>query len=370
MEVSVKSLRNGANRGFLVPEAAQPGTLRLWPWTKCEKDDEPGTRGYIRYGRESKMEIPVSTFQELPSEELMFMNHCCAGSGRNLFFLLATALVAAALLAVTPARAGQATTPANADNASAAAPQAASPQPVDSDEQRIQDLIIANHIIADQGVVDGFGHISVRSFSNPSHFFLSRSKAPALVTREDIMEFDENSEPVDAHGRKPYLERFIHGEIYRARPDVQCVVHSHSPGVIPFGATSVPLRPIMHMAGFLSQTTPVFEIRDFAGDDNGILVSNRMLGAALAKTLGDSPVVLMRGHGDAVVGPSIKITVFRAVYTQVDAQIESEALKLGQPVFLNAMEAANVDKANRQQVGRAWDIWAAHAAASDGGTKK
>ena len=300
----------------------------------------------------------------------MFRNHCCAGSGRHLLVLLATALVAAALLAATPAWTGQATYSPKADNASAAAPQAASPQPVDSDEQRIQDLIIANHIIADQGVVDGFGHISVRSFSNPSHFFLSRSKAPALITREDIMEFDENSEPVDAHGRKPYLERFIHGEIYRARPDVQSVVHSHSPAVIPFGATNVPLRPIMHMAGFLSQTTPVFEIRDFAGDDDGILVSNRMLGAALAKTLGDSPVVLMRGHGDAVVGPSIRIAVFRAIYTQVDAQIESEALKLGQPVFLNAKEAANVDESNRQQVGRAWDIWAAHAAASDGDAKK
>ncbi len=287
----------------------------------------------------------------------MFKNHSCVRPARHL--LLSLAIVLAALLAVIPAAAAQAAPAPKTEAAPTAAPQTASP--ADSDEQRIQDLVIANHIIADQGVVDGFGHISVRSFSNPTHFFLSRSKAPALVTREDIMEFDENSEPVDARGRKPYLERFIHGEIYRARPDAQAVVHSHSPAVIPFGATTVPLRPIMHMAGFLPQATPVFEIRSVAGDDNGILITNRLLGAALAKSLADSPVVLMRGHGSAVVGTTIRIAVFRAVYTQTNAQIESEALKLGQPVFLNSMEAAKVDTANRGNVNRAWDIWAEHA---------
>jgi len=293
----------------------------------------------------------------------MFKNHCCAG--RHMPVLLVSVLVAVALLTVTPALAAQAT-PQKAV-AAAAAPQAAAVKPADSDEQRIQELILANHIIADLGVVDGFGHVSVRSFSNPSHYFLAKSKAPALITREDIMEFDENSEPVDAQGRTPYLERFIHGEIYRVRPDVQSVVHSHSPAVIPFGVTTVALRPIMHMAGFLPQTTPVFEIRNAAGDDNGILVSDRMLGAALAKSLGDAPVALMRGHGSAVVGPSIRVAVFRAVYTQVNAQIEAEALKLGPPVFLNAMEAAKVDTANRGNVNRAWDIWASHAS---GGAKK
>ena len=289
----------------------------------------------------------------------MLKNHCCAGPIRHALLLMSAILAAAALFAATPAMAAQAAPLPKAEFTAAALPQAVAL--ADTDEQRIQDLIIANHIIADQGVVDGFGHISVRSIKNPSHFFLSKSKAPALITREDIMEFDENSEPVDARGRKPYLERFIHGEIYRARPDVQSVVHSHSPAVIPFGVTTVPLRPIMHMAGFLAQTTPVFEIRNVAGDDNGILIENRLLGAALARSLGDSSVVLMRGHGSAVVGPSIKDAVFRAVYTQVNAQIEAEALKLGPPVFLNSMEAAKVDAANRSNVTRAWDIWAERA---------
>jgi len=266
---------------------------------------------------------------------------CSTSPGLRMHALLTVMLVAAALVTATPILAEQ--------------------QPADPDEKNIQELVTANHIAADQGVVDGFGHISVRSIRNPSHFFLSKSKAPALVTRDDIMEFDENSEPVDARGRTPYLERYIHGEIYRARPDVQAIVHSHSPAVIPFGATSVPLRPIMHMAGFLPQTTPVFEIRSAAGDDNGILVENRQLGAALARSLGSSPVVLMRGHGSAVVGPTIRVAVFRAVYTQLNAQIELEALKLGQPVFLNSMEAVKVGAALQGLVNRAWEIWAAHA---------
>ena len=291
----------------------------------------------------------------------MFRKYGCPGLGRRALVLLSISLfIAASVLAM----AAQATAPAKAGSTSVVAPQTGSLPSADSDEKRIQELVTGNHIIADQGVVDGFGHMSVRSLKNPSHFYLSQSKAPALVTREDIMEFDENSEPVDARGRTPYVERYIHGEIYRARPDVQAIVHSHSPAVIPFGATNVPLRPIMHMAGFLPQATPIFEIRAVAGDDNGILIENRQLGVALAQALGKSPVVLMRGHGAAVVGPTIRIAVFRAFYTQVNAQIESEALKLGPPVFLNSMEAANVEKTLRGLVNRAWEIWVEHANAS------
>jgi len=292
----------------------------------------------------------------------MFKKHFCPG--RRVLVLLALSLFTCVFIS---AMVRQVTAPASTGT-SAVAPQSGSLPSADSDEKRIQELVAGNHIIADQGVVDGFGHMSVRSLKNPAHFFLSQSKAPALVTKDDIMEFDENSEPVDARGRTPYVERYIHGEIYRARPDVQAIVHSHSPAVIPFGATNVPLRPIMHMAGFLPQTTPIFEIRSVAGDDNGILVENRRLGAALAQALGKSPVVLMRGHGAAVVGPTIRIAVFRAFYTQSNAQIESEALKLGQPVFLNPMEAANVEKTLRGLVNRAWEIWAEHANGS--GTKR
>ena len=245
-----------------------------------------------------------------------------------------------------------------------AAPQDAAVQ--DTDEQRIDDLISANHILFAQGVLDAYGHVSVRSVRNPSHYFLSRSRAPGLVTRQDIMEFDEDSNPVDGQGRPMYSERFIHGEIYRARPDVQSVVHCHSPVVIPFGVTNVALRPVMHMAGFLPPVVPIFEIRTVAGPSNGMLITDKGLGAAVAKSLGMSSVVLMRGHGMATTGPSVRHAVFRAIYTQVNAQIELEALKLGPVTFLNPTEAAKVDAVNEGSLlssnPRQWELWKAQAA--------
>lgn len=237
----------------------------------------------------------------------------------------------------------------------------------DSDAQRVSDVVTGNHILFDQGVVDGFGHISARCVKNPAHFWLSQSRAPGIVSKDDILEFDQDSQPVDGRGRPLYSERFIHGEIYLARPDVISVVHSHSTAVIPFGVTGVPLRPVIHTAGFLPQVTPVFEIRDTAGEDNGILVSTNQLGAALAKALGKSPVVLMRGHGDTVVGPSVKAAVYRAVYVQLNAQVEAEALALGggKVTYLNAMEAANVNKMTEGNgLERVWQIWEARANAN------
>jgi len=244
---------------------------------------------------------------------------------------------------------------------SPASPATAAQSSAETDEQRIADLVVANHILFDQGVLDGFGHVSVRSVKNPKHFYMARSLAPALVTKEEIFEFDENSQPIDPHGKRMYGERFIHGEIYRARPEVQAVVHSHSIAVVPFGTVNVPLRPIMHMAGFLPQQVPVFEIREVKGDDNGILIHDTIAGAALAKVLGSGPVALMRGHGMAVAGPDVRTAVFRAIYTQLDAQVEAQALALGNPKFLNAAEAANVNKVNEEVVIRAWELWAPHA---------
>jgi HCOMODA/2-hydroxy-3-carboxy-muconic semialdehyde decarboxylase len=216
-------------------------------------------------------------------------------------------------------------------------------------------------------VLDGFGHISVRCVKNPLHFWLSQSRAPGIVSKEDIMEFSDDSEAVEPRGRPVYAERFIHGEIYRARPDVISVAHSHSPGVIPFGVTSVPLKPVIHTAGFLPAVTPIFEIRNVAGADNSMLVANNKLGAGLAKTLGKSPVVLMRGHGDTVVGPSVKVTVFRAIYTLLNAQIQAESLSLGQGkvMYLNSMESANANAMNEKVgVERVWQIWTARANAN------
>ncbi len=221
----------------------------------------------------------------------------------------------------------------------------------------VEDLVAANRILFDQGVVDGFGHVSVRHDKDPSRYLLSRSMAPGLVTADDIMEFDLDGTPVDARGRAVYLERFIHGEIFRMHPAVMSVVHSHSPAVIPFGVSKVALRPLYHMSGFLGAGAPVFEIRDAGGPATDMLIRNRELGRALATALGDHPVMLMRGHGSVVVGPGIRQAVFRAVYTEVNARMEGEALRLGDVTFLNEQEAAWAMETNAGQVNRPWELW-------------
>jgi ribulose-5-phosphate 4-epimerase/fuculose-1-phosphate aldolase len=235
-----------------------------------------------------------------------------------------------------------------------------------ADPALIEDLVAANRILYDQGVVDGFGHVSARHDKRPDHFLLARSMAPGLVAAADLMEFDRDGEAVDPRGRTPYLERFIHSEIYKAHPLVAAVVHSHSPAVIPFGVVATPLRPIFHMGGFLGPHVPVFEIRDTGGPATDMLVRNPALGAALAKTLGDCAVALLRGHGNVVVGGSVREVVFRAVYTEVNARLATEALRLGQgqAIFLNDAEAAAATATNRAQIGRAWDLWKAKALGS------
>ena len=236
-----------------------------------------------------------------------------------------------------------------------------------TNEQRIDDLVTANHILADQGVLDAFGHVSVRSVENPAHYFLSRARAPALISRHDILEFDQESQPLEPRDWPLYGERFIHGEIYRARPDVQGVVHSHAPATLPFGITGVALRPVMHMAGFLPQQVALFEIRDVAGPENGMLVVNSALGQALARSLGADCVVLMRGHGMTVVGPSVRHATSRAIYTQLNAQIAMDALKLGPVVSLSATEAEKVNEVNESSLysptPRSWELWERQAKA-------
>jgi ribulose-5-phosphate 4-epimerase/fuculose-1-phosphate aldolase len=222
----------------------------------------------------------------------------------------------------------------------------------------IRELVEANHILFDQGVVDGFGHVSVRHPAQPDRFLLARSMAPALVTEKDVLVFDLDGAPVEAGGPAAYLERFIHGEIYRKRPDVVAVVHSHSPAVVPFSAvTGTKLRPIFHMCGFLGAGTPVFEIRDFAGSESDLLISDNRLGAALAQSLGQGPAVLMRGHGSTVVGNTLRQAVFRAVYTEVGARLQTEAMKLGSVTYLTEGEAAATTNTNNTQIDRAWYLW-------------
>lgn len=239
----------------------------------------------------------------------------------------------------------------------------AAAQPPTADSALIEDLVAANRILYDQGVVDGFGHVSVRHDKNPEHFLLARSMAPGLVTAADIMEFDRDGNAIEPKGRAVYLERFIHSEIYKAHRAIEAVVHSHSPAVIPFGVTSVKLRPVFHLSSFLAGGAPVFEIREAGGPATDMLIRTPELGAALAHALGTAPVALMRGHGDVVVAPSLQEAVFRAIYTEVNARLEAEALQLGQGqvVFLNDEEAAKATATNAGVLLRAWDLWKARA---------
>lgn len=221
----------------------------------------------------------------------------------------------------------------------------------------IEDLVIANHILVNEGVVDGFGHISVRHDTNPERFLIARSMAPGLVTADDIVNCDLNGEVHDERGRHSYVERFIHSEIYRVRPDVMSIIHSHSPAVIPFGVTGARLRPICHMSGFLGAQTPVFEIRHSAGEGTDLLIRNQALGKALAESLGSSAVALMRGHGSVTVGHSIQQVVFRAIYTEGNARLQTEAMKMGEINFMTAAEAQAASDMNDEHLDRPWQVW-------------
>ena len=234
------------------------------------------------------------------------------------------------------------------------------------DAALIEDIAIGSRILAEFGMVDGFGHVSARHPTNPGHFLMSRSLAPALVTADDVMEFDLDGNAVDARGRSVFLERFIHGEIYKARPDVMAVVHTHSPGVIPFTVSRVALRPMYHNAAFLAAGAPVWDIRKGFGETD-MLVRDPARGKSLAETLGDKSVVLMRGHGDVTVGPAVKVAVFRAYYTDVNARLQSQAIALGGDVnYLTPEEGAKADMVNLAVLDRVWNLWKLRVAPSLG----
>jgi len=227
----------------------------------------------------------------------------------------------------------------------------------------MMDLVAANRILAFQAVLDSYGHVSVRSDRKRDHFYMSRSLAPELVVVADVMEHGPDSEPI-GDDRKPYLERFLHGEIYRSRPDVTAIVHSHAESVIPFGITKGKLRPVYHMASFLWSGAPVFDIRRERAE-NDLLIRDRPLGESLAKSLGSCTCVLMRGHGMTVVGASLPEAVFRAVYTQVNARLQSIAQGLDGPVeFLSDIEGKLATETNARTIERPWELWKAKALAS------
>src|SRR3954452_9375926 len=221
----------------------------------------------------------------------------------------------------------------------------------------IEDLVAGSRIRASEGVLDAYGHISARSDKRPERFIMSRSRAPALVTAADLMELDADSEAVGRDGRKGFIERYIHGEIYRARPEVMAIVHSHSASVIPFGVTRTRLRPIYHMGAFLWSGTPVFDIRK-TREENDLLVRDRPLGKALAGSLGSCNCVLMRGHGMTVVGDGVPEAVYRAIYTEMNARLQLQATALEGPIeFLSDEEGRRSTAANRGTLERPWELW-------------
>ncbi|PSH65236.1 class II aldolase/adducin family protein [Phyllobacterium sophorae] len=235
---------------------------------------------------------------------------------------------------------------------------------IDASASLIKNLVVANHILFDQNVVDAFGHVSVRHDKRPDRFLLARNVAPGRVAADDIVEFTLDGEAVNANGRNVYLERFIHGEIYRRREDVQSVVHSHSHAIVPLSIVKgMRMRPVFHMAGFIGQGAPVFEIREAGGESTDLLISSSQLGRALAEKFDSSDIVLMRGHGSTVVGQSIQQAVYRAVYAELNARYQLEAMQLGEVVHLTEGESRAAVRNVEAQMHRPWDLWVEQARA-------
>jgi len=230
----------------------------------------------------------------------------------------------------------------------------------------ISDLVVANRILAREGVVDAFGHVSVRHPTRPDRYIMSRSLAPELVTADDLMVFELDGTPVDPKGRQPYAERPIHSGIYEARPDVVSVIHNHSYDVIPFSFTRAQLRPMIHVAAAMGASVPVWDIRDKFGSGDMLVVTQDQ-GRDLARAVGQGAVALMRGHGCVVAGPSIRLAVMIAIYTQVNARLQMDAMRLGEPKFLTdgEIQAMTERQSTPLAADRAWDDWRARAGVSD-----
>jgi HCOMODA/2-hydroxy-3-carboxy-muconic semialdehyde decarboxylase len=233
--------------------------------------------------------------------------------------------------------------------------------------QLVDDLVVGNRILANENILDGLGHISVRHDQNPNHFLLSRDVAPALVTAGDLIEYDLEGNPV-SDKRQGYQERFIHAAIYKARPDVRSVVHAHTPSLLVFADSSIPMRPMYHMAAFLTAGVPNYEIRKVPGS-TGMLVNNNQLGTALAQTLGDKAVALMRGHGVVIVGPDIPEAVSRSIFLDVNARVQLQAVALGGTVaYLSPQDVGPAPPTGGRQptstgatYPRSWPFWKARA---------
>jgi ribulose-5-phosphate 4-epimerase/fuculose-1-phosphate aldolase len=225
----------------------------------------------------------------------------------------------------------------------------------------LDELVTANRILAREGVVDSFGHVSIRHPDRPDRYVLSRARAPECIEVNDLMEFTGDGTPIDAAGRKPYAERFIHGAVYDARRDVRAVVHHHSPSVIPFSVTTATLSPVMHMCAGIGTRVPTWDSRATFGDTN-LLVTNMEMATELAAALGDRPVILMRGHGCVVAGLSLREAIFNSIYLQLNADLQLKASGLGEITFLSQGEIAAVLRTRGPfTFERAWEFWCRRA---------
>ncbi len=225
----------------------------------------------------------------------------------------------------------------------------------------IEEIVTANRVLATEGVVDSFGHVSARHPDNPQRFLLSRARAPDCIEADDIMEFTLEGEPVDANGRVPYLERFIHGGLYEARQDIHSVVHNHSPSVIPFGVTGKKLKPLLHMCANIGHDVPIWDSHDNFGD-TALLVDSVAMGRDLAKAVGDGRTILMRGHGATVAAPNVRHAVFISVYLEGNAKLQMQAMAMGDITFLTAGEVDKIiGRTGPYTINRAWENWCRRA---------
>jgi ribulose-5-phosphate 4-epimerase/fuculose-1-phosphate aldolase len=225
----------------------------------------------------------------------------------------------------------------------------------------LEELVTANRILAREGVVDSFGHVSIRHPERADRYLLSRARAPDCIDREDLMEFALDGTAIDAAGRKPYAERFIHGAVYEARADVRAVVHHHSPSVIPFSVTPVELAPIMHMCAGIGTRIPTWDSRERFGDTN-LLVTSHEMANDLAAAMANRPVILMRGHGCVVAGRSLREVIFNSIYLQLNADLQLKAAALGAITFLSEGEVAAVLRTRSSfTFERAWEFWCRRA---------
>ena len=201
-----------------------------------------------------------------------------------------------------------------------------------------EQLVAANRILAHEQVVDAFGHVSLRHPDQRHHYILSRSRAPELVELDDLMEFELDGRPLNGQGRTPYGERFIHGAVMEARPEINAVVHNHAYDVLPFGLTDTPLKPLIHTASVIGKHIPLWDIRDKFGDATDMLVRNMEQGRDLTVALEDNTCLLMRGHGAVIAGKTIKEAVVTSIYLMINAKIQTVAMAMGNPVYLSAGE--------------------------------